>query len=228
MANEYVLERLKGIQEILNGAYRASAKESSATKGNEREQFINLFLSQVLPPPFRFGTGDATDGKGRRSGQLDVVVEFPFLPSLPIVGTNSRLYLADSIAAVIEVKSDVSAQWQEVLETAKKLALLEKDTMYALQTGQEPQKRIPLFAVGYTGWRNQQTPNVKLSEGEVDAILVIDQGIFVGKGKFESATDPGPWSLWGFIRCLHKATNTLNSVYGCEFPDGYAIVNNPV
>ena len=49
-----------------------------------------------LPPIYRFGTGDATDSTGNKSGQLDVVVEYPFSPSLPVVGTGqSRLYLAE-------------------------------------------------------------------------------------------------------------------------------------
>ncbi len=96
---------------------------SSATSGQERAAFIDQFLSQAFPSPFRFGTGDATDVVGGRSGQLDVVVEFPFMPSLPIAGgSSSRLYLAESVAAVVEVKSNVGAQWNQALHTAAQLA----------------------------------------------------------------------------------------------------------
>jgi hypothetical protein len=95
---------------------------------NQRERFIDVFLSQVFPPPFRFGQGDVTDTAGRRSGQLDVVVEYPLLPSLPVVGNqaSSRLYLAEGIAAAIEVKSNVASQWSEVVSTATKLAPLDQ------------------------------------------------------------------------------------------------------
>src|SRR5438874_11970568 len=107
---------MAGIQTMLNGVYQAGQSMSSASKGNEREAFIDGFLSQVLPTPFRFGTGDATDSSGKRSGQLDVVVEVPLMPSLPFPGSgNARLYLAEGIAAVIDVKSYVAGQWPDVL-----------------------------------------------------------------------------------------------------------------
>jgi hypothetical protein len=44
------------------------------------------------------------------SGALDIVVEFPFLPSFPAPGGDERLYLAESVALAIEVKSDLCAQ----------------------------------------------------------------------------------------------------------------------
>jgi hypothetical protein len=61
MSNAHILSRIAGVRQQLLGAYQASSSSSSATKGGEREFFIDLFLSQVLPLPFRFGTGDATD-----------------------------------------------------------------------------------------------------------------------------------------------------------------------
>lgn len=91
------------------GAHQAGGSMRSASKGNEREAFINAFLSEILPPQFRFGSGDITDQSANRSGQLDIVIEFPFVPSIPIVaGKSPRLYLAEGVLAVIEVKSDIS------------------------------------------------------------------------------------------------------------------------
>src|SRR5690242_12312013 len=101
---------------------------SSASKGEERASFIDSFLANVLPPIYRFGSGDCTDTSGHRSGQLDVVVEYPFAPSPPSVAGSSptRLYLAESVAAVIEVKSNIAAQWRQAAETAAKLAPLRR------------------------------------------------------------------------------------------------------
>ncbi len=130
MVNQYVLKRIKGIQQQLMATYQATIDLSSASKGNEREFFIDLFLSQVLPSHYRFGTGDATDKQGNRSGQLDVVVEFPFLPSLPLAGGSKyRLYLAESIAAVIEVKSNAANQWDQVVQTAIKLSKISREPL---------------------------------------------------------------------------------------------------
>ena len=136
MANQRVFERLNGIQDILNGHYTASMPLSSATKGAEREYVINDYLAKVLPNQFRFGTGDATDQLGNVSGQLDIVIENSFMPSLPTILGPSRLYLAESIAAVVEVKSDVSAQWDQALSTAKQLLPLKRNFGATFSMGQ--------------------------------------------------------------------------------------------
>src|SRR5438874_4802482 len=112
MPNQHVLQRLTGLQSILKGVHQSSVGLSSATTGQERAAVIDEFLGKVLPPIYRFGTGDATDANGTRSGQLDVVVEYPFAPPLPTVGAGqTRLYLAESVAAVMKVKSNLSGHW---------------------------------------------------------------------------------------------------------------------
>jgi hypothetical protein len=89
VANAHLLSRLAGIQTMLNGVHQAGGSMSSASRGSERQAFIDGFLKEVLPTPFRSGTGDATDVSGQRSGQLDVVVEMPLMPSLPVRPGNS-------------------------------------------------------------------------------------------------------------------------------------------
>lgn len=198
---------------MLAGAYAAGAGQSSASKGNEREQFVDSFLSQVMPPPFRFGTGDVTDIAANTSGQLDVVVEFPFLPSLPIVGASkSRLYLAEGVAAAIEVKSTISSEWDGVLSTASKLSRLRRDFgAHVTMAGPPPLERIPFFAVGYAGWKNLKTVKEKVLNGVIDGILVLDSGFFVSGVDFGNIEATGDWSLWGLIGCLHTAASTLKA-----------------
>jgi len=179
---------------------------STATSGQERASFIDQFLSQVLPSPFRFGTGDATDGSGVRSGQLDVVVEFPFGPSLPLAGgSSSRLYLAETVAAVVEVKSNVASQWNQALHTASQLAPLRRKFESWMVMGTAPSDDIPLFVAGYTGWNQVSTITDKLQAApEIDGILVIDAGIFLSSPRFRSLQVTGPLALWGLICCLHQ------------------------
>ena len=55
MPNRLVYKRLLGIRAILNGVHLAGAGLSSASKGCERQQSVNAFLSQVLPPEYRDG-----------------------------------------------------------------------------------------------------------------------------------------------------------------------------
>jgi len=211
--NENVLQRLVGIKQQLMAVHQATSGMSSATVGNERQEFIDKFLSEVLPTPFRFGTGDATDKNGNKSGQLDVVIEFPFGPSLPIVGgTNSRLYLAETVAAVIEVKSNISAQWSQAKSTAEQLFPLQRSYGTTMMIGSDLPK-IPLFVASYTGWNQSQTVKQHLLDTpEISGILVIDPGIFVSSVPFGSIEATGPWALWGLIVCLHKATEFLKAV----------------
>jgi hypothetical protein len=182
------MERLEGIRRMLTGAHHAGSSMSSASKGNEREAFINGFLSQVMPSHFRFGSGDTTDQKGARSGQLDIVVEYPFVPSLPIVaGRSPRLYLAEGIVAVIEIKSNITSQWEEVEVTASQLSVLSRNYDYpsGVFFGPRAGEKIPLYAVGYTGWKAFETVKKHLKpEIGINGVLVIEQGHFVGRYKY--------------------------------------------
>jgi hypothetical protein len=233
MPNQHIAERLASIREILNGVRRGGMTLSAATKGNEREAFIDNFLNRVLPDPFRFGTGDATDVRGRRSGQLDVVIEYPLMPSLPLPGAGDhRLYLADGIAAVIEVKSDLTKQWDEVLTTARQLGSLEHGTFmkqpledFLVQHVNDEVRiehamrnyrldEIPFFVVGYTGWKNIDTVADHLNYGPVNnpapihGILVIDAGLFASALPFGDMRLSGDYALWGLVCCLHNAAMT--------------------
>jgi hypothetical protein len=209
MPNQHVLQRLTGLQSILNGVHQSSVGLSSATIGQERA-FVDEFLSKVLPPIYRFGTGDATDAAGAKSGQLDVVVEYPFAPSLPMVGAGqSRLYLAESAAAVIEVKSNLSNQWNDAVNTAKALAPLKRSFGATMSFGAGPQPQIPMFAVGYTGWKTMPPLQSNLNNcPDIFGALVIDAGLYASKSGLVAT---GPWALWGLIIDLHFVTNSLQS-----------------
>lgn len=220
MPNKYVIERLAGIQKQLIALHGGGASMSSASKGTEREDFVNKFLVDMLPPPFRFGNGDVTDSRGEKSGQLDIVVEYPFLPSFPMLGGNSRLYLAEGVAAVIEVKSSIDSQWGEVQNTAAAVKKLERSFQSTLSTGAPPLPQIPIFAVGYAGWKEQSTLNEKILNENIDAILVIENGLFIAKDSVSGLTRNGlpvgiqacgPLGLWWLVHCLITATTSLKS-----------------
>jgi hypothetical protein len=214
MPNNYVLQRLAGIQGILVGVQQASASLTAASRGQERAAFIDSFLAQVLPPIYRFGNGDCTDVTGNRSGQLDVVVEYPFSPSLPSVASASptRLYLAEAVAAVIEVKSNIAAQWNEAKRTAEQLAPLRRHFGAAMIMGRGPTDEIPLFVAGYTGWKSIDTVQQNLAASPaISGALVIDNGLFVSSENFGGIVATGPWALWGLIATLHAITNGLQS-----------------
>lgn len=213
MPNPLVIQRLSGIQIILNGVYQASASMSSSAKGTERESLIDEFLSKVLPPVYRFGTGDATDVHGNKSGQLDVVVEYPFSPCLPSVGaSSSRLYLAEGVAAVIEVKSNIQSQLSEAVNTANQLAPIRRTFGSTMTMGRTPSIDIPLFVVSYTGWKTMASLQQNINAApNIDGILVIDSGLFISSVRLGSIQAQGPFALWALICCLHQVTASLQA-----------------
>ena len=156
MLNAHLLNRLKGIRSSLMALHGAGAAVSAASRGREREDFLEIFLHQLFPPTFRFGSGDVTDAHGALSGQVDLVLEYPFLPSFPLVGPGPRLYLVEGVAAAIEVKSDLTRQWSEVEKTAQALGSLrpQRDGVHGI--GGAPDY-VPLFVVGYRGWKALST-----------------------------------------------------------------------
>lgn len=224
--------RLKGIFENLWSSFEAGRKLSSATKGSERELFIAGFLSQVFPPHYRFSGGDITDKDGHHSGQIDVVLEFPHGFSFPIYPNGPRLFLAENVAVAIEVKSNLTKQWSEVLEKAQKLEsvrrcfqpqyfdelakkILTGDAkLYSSRRAEEvaedlqgfanvtnhARDRIPLFAVGFGGWKNIETIKEKLIPGQIDAIFVIESRCCVS----QTARASGIGSLMMFLELLEQ------------------------
>ncbi|MBX5293088.1 hypothetical protein HJB96_09045 [Rhizobium sp. NLR15a] len=201
MRNDHLLNRMAGIQRQLLAGHATGLTLSSSSKGREREEFISGFLSRVFPNSFRFGTGDVTDTNGRRSGQLDVVIEYPFGPSLPAIGGGDvRLYLAESVAAVIEVKSDLQNQWQEVESTAAQLSPLVREFGGMISVGRPPpESRIPIVAVGYEGWKTLETLKAKVESSNIDAALIIDGGLFISKDGIEATGACGMWAMICFI-----------------------------
>jgi hypothetical protein len=221
MQGEELKQRLAGIQNSLMGLFSSGVGLSSATRGQEREQFIDLFLCKVLPPGYRFGTGEAIDSFGYKSGQLDVVVEFTFFPSLPALAGQPRLYLAEGVAAVIEVKSNLAKQWKEVKNTSSALRQLQRIFKAPGFTPfGPPSKKIPIFAIGYKGWKDLETVKRKANDGIVDGILIIEQGLFSTSLDFPNGMyAQGPLGLWGLICSLHfcALSIVINSVSPIDY-----------
>jgi hypothetical protein len=212
--NQHIFTKIHGIQQILMGVHSSGGVTSAATKGREREEFVNKFLSNILPPQFRFGSGDITDLSGIKSGQIDIVVEYPLLPSLETPGVTPRLYLAEGVAAAIEVKSNLRTQWDEVEATSKQLRSLRRK--FGARTGIAP-THVPLFAVGYEGWKKLSTLEDYLAKNVVDGLLVIDEGFFIWNSsllpvaQFSTGSATGAWALWALIVVLHQLAISLEN-----------------
>lgn len=208
MSNFHVMNRLQALLDFFSTVDRGGQTLSSALKGLERELFIHYALSHIIAPPFRIGSGDVTDLSGRRSGQLDIVIEYGNSISFPLVCAENapRLYLAEGVCAAIEIKSDLSGQWDEVVATHRALSPIERSYADWLSYGKIAEK-IPMFAVGYRGWKTMETLERKREEAGLEGILVLDSALFCGKRYREE----GPASLYGFFIALQELTGSLIS-----------------
>jgi hypothetical protein len=210
--NQHLIERLEGIRRTLVEQWRAGQTLPSAAKGDERETFIREFLSKVFPPHYRFGTGAVTDSAGECSGQIDIAIELPFSPSFSVPPGDVRLYLAEGIGAIIEVKSNLASQWEEVVSTTEKVKKLTRNFGSTISFGNPPPPQIPVFAAGYEGCSSIDTIKQRLDKTDVavrpDGVLVLDPGLFVGGGIEET----GPLALYGLIVLVNSVCTSVISI----------------
>jgi hypothetical protein len=186
--------------------------------GQERELFIRDFLSLVMPPGMRFGTGEVIDRNRNQSGQLDIVIEFPFSPSLGLTADGPRLYFSEGVGAVVEVKSDLSKHWDDVQKTARRLRAVKRTfPIPSISPYGLPDETIPLFVAGFKGWSDMELLIEKASQEELAGLLVVDPGLFTTGTPVRSAfQEGGTWydskmscrdevALLGFLFCVHRA-----------------------
>ena len=222
--NPHIENRLESIRQSLMAHHKGGAGLPNAMIGSEREDIINNYLSQILPALYRFGRGSITDNNGSLSGQIEVVMELPFGPTFPMPAGKERLYLAESVAAVVEIKSNLSSQWNQVKGTITKVKALTRDLR---QTGSillesspgpivEPSATIPCYAVGYVGYKTLQGLRDQLDstppECRPDGTLVLESGCFVGV----TGSAIGAWGLFAFVAELAAQ---VNSILGIANPD---------
>ncbi len=204
--------------------YAAGSRLPNALIGSEREILVREFLAKVLPPPFRFGTGMVMDSEGRMSGQLDIVVEFPFLPSFPTPGAPERVYLADSVAFVIEVKSNLSSQWGEVKRTAAQMAPLQRNWSEHLHFGPRgypevpgpKRSQIPFLAVGFRGFASSSAISSKIAEARptsrVHCAAVIENGSYASDMQGTTPAADGVAGLFALcVDAAYLARNVLTA-----------------
>jgi hypothetical protein len=186
--------------------YNSTASSPSPVKGFEREIFIGELLSTMVPPPYRIGTGIIVDSYENTSTQTDIVVEFPYGIRFPIGTGTTSMYLAESVAASIEVKSNFVKQWGDIHDKIhgnrslirrqrKAGSVVSDDDRIQLSSN----VHLPIFIVAYKGPKQIKTIYnymARLNRTLPTGVLIIDSAIYVGgapnggwfeaKGKAES------------------------------------------
>lgn len=172
--NQNIKDVLRGMQCQLMAAYAGSQKSSNKSKGDSREGFIKYFLENILPSVYRIGrSGDIIDANGNESGEVDIIIENPFSPHFVTGAGGNKLYLAEGVGAVIEVKSHLDKQWTEVKSKVENIKNIKRNLKPIVFTRGVDFSKIPVFVVAYKGNHVAK----KFNEfNKVDGILVIESG----------------------------------------------------
>lgn len=78
-------------------------------RGSEREAVVKSFLSAYLPTRYGISSGEIVDYHGATSHQCDLIIYDHYNCPLLLAGRDVRIFPAESVLAVIEVKSVLSA-----------------------------------------------------------------------------------------------------------------------
>lgn len=152
---------------------------------------------------------------GKGSGQLDVIIENSHFPCVAAPSiADVRLVLAEGVSSVVEVKSTLPSQWEQVLATRDKLLPLRRKYREGSITRGSVPDRVPFYIFAYQGWNQLDTVKSKIQEEGIDGILILDpQPLFAGRiygTEIQMGTEEN--ALWAFICAIHfNATQILDA-----------------
>lgn len=205
--------RLKAVRDAFMAHYSGGSGLPKASNGKDRELFVDEFLKKVSAPDLRYVGGTIIDSISvERSGQIDVAVILPSAPSFAMPAGEERLMLAESVAAAIEVKSNLSTDWDGVRSTTKQIKALRKHVKDLDDNGRCVVAPIPVYAVGYKGWASVWKLKKKLDETpedeRPDAVLMMESPAFVSRDLWAEADA----AIFAFIHHLSRQISAQREI----------------
>jgi len=197
--------KIENIHNNLMECYRDSSNYSSTITGQERENFQKNLLTEILPSNYRIGSGTITDVNGKETGQIDTIIELPFSISFPISTGITRLYLADTVGATFEIKSNLYQKWDEAINKIKEIKKINRYDTKNKKYNLLDDLKIPSFIIAYKGHKSIETLYKKLDSIEKrywpNGIYIIESGIFLGL-----------YGGDGVLECTGKKESTLGFI----------------
>lgn len=199
--------KLESIHSNLMESHRDSSGYSSPIIGAEREAVNKKLLSVILPPGYRVGSGSITDAEGRETGQIDAVIEQPFSLSFPVVSETNRLYLADTVGAAFEIKSNLDVQGKDALNKIREIRSLRQHDIQDGMVIKYDRHMIPSFIIGFKGPKTIDSLEKFIDPLDAlapNGVFVIESALFYGRAA------GGDWfmaqgkveSVLGFLSCV--------------------------
>lgn len=151
---------MDSVEEHLLAISRVPANSGhSLHKGTPREAFIREYLESHLSQNLAIGTGeiiDSTSQAGESRNQIDIVLYRRNYPRLAF-GGGIHAFLAESVVAIIEVKSTLtSEELGKSIRAARRVKQLQKHVVRSFHTGYQPPS-ILSFVVAYDGPAQMKT-----------------------------------------------------------------------
>jgi len=186
-------------EQLWLGFRRSEAKTHRGERGASRETALARFLESQLPARFGVTSGEGVDSGERRTGQLDVVIYDRNLTAPLLAEDPGDLLPAESLLAVIEVKSTLTkAELEKCARAAKAISRLRpyskafvgsrKGGLSAKDNRHRCQYSIVAFEsdLSKKGWAPTEwkrltdaAATANVSQDRIDRVLVLDRGMLV-------------------------------------------------
>lgn len=147
-------------------------------RGSEREAVLRSFLSAYLPTRYGISSGEIVDYQGGTSHQCDLIIYDHYNCPLLLAGRDVRIFPAESVLAVIEVKSVLSAkEIEDSIDKIRDLKNLTRENgpipgiIFAYKSGWENEpimRTVTEFQKHYRQFQGHQL---------VDLVCILDDGI---------------------------------------------------
>lgn len=180
---------------LILDAEKAENLGHKGLKGNERAAALKDFLEEHLPAIFAVGSGEAIDFRDHRTGELDLFI-YDRSTAAPIQSSSeSALIPAESLYAVIEVKTTLSQdELNKCFKAAarvRKLKPFKTNFRPAATDGQvfEDHYRCPYYVFSYHSnlaeedWAEKEHQRlINAAKAEECPIDVVDQLFVLDRG----------------------------------------------
>jgi hypothetical protein len=188
------------------------------TKGATREGDLRSFLEKQLPARFAIASGEAIDGQGSRTPQIDLMI-YDRLDIGPFFVTETDALLpAEALLATIEVKSVLDkAALEQFAAAARALHSLRpygKRFAFPRSGGahddRKPRLQTSLFAfesdIGADRWAIKEIErardcarSARCRVEAIDRLVVLGRGLILpGEGEALTTTEKGALRIWFF------------------------------
>jgi hypothetical protein len=202
-------------EDLWTGFHLASVKQHRTLIGDSREESFADFLAMRLPDRFGVTSGEAVDSREKRTGQLDIVIYDRNLTAPLVRGKSGDVLPAESLLAVVEVKSTLTqGELEACAAAAKKIARLSpyrREFLPPRQQGLDAsdgnhrcQYSVIAFKtnLGKGNWAEREWERLlkaakkkKVDPERIDRVLVLDRGMLVPPSGSGRATTDGKGML---------------------------------